>query len=614
MSRAPLLPLRDFFDDPVRTEARISPDGKRLAYLAPLDGRLNVWVRTVGQADDRPVTADRDRSIAMFRWLRDGRRILHAQDRGGDENFHLFVTDATLQGATSVDVTPFDGVRAELVALPRNAPATALVALNRRDPTQMDVWRLDLDSFDLALVATNPGNAMHFVADRDGRVRVCRREVAGGHHELLVATDDGGWRVLCHYDRDDRGYPLAVTPDGTGVWVNSAKGSDLARIVRLDLDTGTETLVDAHDEYDFWDVLVSDRTGELLAAIYRGHEGLITNALDDGFAEHLLRIGGLHDGDPMVVSADADETAFVVRFDADRDPGVTYLYRLDGGHADLLYRPYPRLRPADLAAMTPLTVTARDGLVLRCYVTLPVGADGGPLPTVFYIHGGPWDRDSWGYHPVVQALANRGFAVVQVNFRGSVGFGKSFVAAGEKEWGGRMHDDVLDVVDRVVADGIADPQRLGIAGASYGGYEALVAAAFTPEVFAAHYSIVGPSNLLTVLRSFPPYWKPLLENSFYRHCGHPDDPADATHLRERSPLFRADRIRGALGITQTVNDPRVPKHESDQIVDALRARGVDVDYLVIDGEGHGFQNAENRLRAFQHMDAFFTRHLGGRTA
>lgn len=610
---APYIPLRDFLDDPVRTEAQISPDGKRLAYLAPLDGRLNVWVRTVSEDDDRPVTRDTVRSIVAYRWARDGRHILHLQDRAGDENFHLFITDTTAEAPLSRDLTPFDGVRAELLALPANAPHTALVGLNRRDPTQMDVWRLDLDTGGLEMTCQNPGNAMYVVADRDGNVRGCRRELPGGHHEIVTPADDGDWRVIRRYDRDDRGNPIGVTPDGRGLWVNSADGSDLARLVRLDLETGDEEVVDSHPEYDLWDVLISDRTDDWLAALYRGHDGLVIHPSDAALATDLERLRGVHSGDPLLVSSDADESTFVVRFEDDRDPGATYLYRRDRGAAELLYRPYPRLQPDHLAPMQPVTVMSRDGWKLRCYLTVPLDVEPRLLPTVLHIHGGPWDRDSWGYHPVVQALANRGYAVLQINFRASVGFGKAFVAAGAKEWGAKMHEDVLDAVEWVVAEGIADPQRIAITGASYGGYEALVGLAFTPEVFAAGYSIVGPSNLVTLLESFPPYWRPFLENSFYRHCGHPDDPDDLELLRERSPLFRADRIVRPLGITQTTNDPRVPKRESDQIVAALHERGVDVDYLVIEGEGHGFANAENRLRAFEHMDTFLARHLGGRT-
>ena len=609
----PFVPLRDFLDDPVQTEAQVSPDGKQLAYLAPLEGRLNVWVRTIGGDDDYPVTTDRVRSIVSYRWVRDGRRLLHLQDQAGDENFHLYLTDLADPGAGSRDLTPFEGVRAELLALPRNAPHTALVGMNRRDPTQMDVWRVDLDTGDVRLVCTNPGNALYFVVDRDGWVRACRRELAGGHHEIVAPTDDGGWRVVRRYDRDDRGNPIAMTPDGEGLWVNSADGVDLARLVRLDLRTGEEHVVDSHGEYDLWDVLVSDRTDDWLAALYRGHDGLIIHPNGADVERDVRRLRAVHSGDPLITAADTDETTFVVRFEDDRDPSATYLYRRDTGDAELLYRPYPRLDPEHLAPMQPLTVKSRDGWPLRCYLTLPLGVEPRALPTVVHLHGGPWDRDSWGYHPVVQALANRGYAVLQVNFRASVGFGKRFVAAGVREWGGRMHDDVLDAVEHLIADGTADPQRVAITGASYGGYAALVGLAFTPEVFAAGYSIVGPSNLLTLLESFPPYWKPFLANSFIRHCGDPDDPDDVALMRERSPLFRADQIVRPLGITQTSNDPRVPKRESDQIVAALRDRGVDVDYLVIDGEGHGFANAENRLRAFEHMDAFLARRLGGRT-
>lgn len=619
----PLIPLRDFFDDPVRARAQVSPDGKRLAYLAPLDGRMNVWVRDVdGEGDDdRPATHDRVRSIASYRWTRDGERILHLQDTGGDENHHLFVTDATRPETTSRDLTPFDGVRTELLDLPKADHSTVLIAMNRREPTLMDVWRLDLETGELTLELQNPGALVDFVADDAGRVRVVRRQVEGGHHELLVRDDDGDLRLLRRYDRDDDGTPYALTPDGTGVWVRSAAGSDVARLVRVDLADGNEIVVDSHPDVDLEKPLVSDRTGELLGALYRTHDGLDLHPFDDDLAGDWRRLKELHAGDPLIGgidleprlgSADADESVLVVSFNDDRGPGVTYLYRRDTGEAQYLYRPYPKLDPAHLAPMRPVTITSPDGLPLRCYLTLPLGVPTGGLPTVLWVHGGPWARDLWGYNPVVQALANRGLAVLQVNYRGSIGFGKAFVAAAEKQWAGEMHDDLLDAVAWTVDEGIADPDRVAIAGGSYGGYAALVGASFTPDVFACAYSIVGPSNLLTLLRSFPPYWRPMLANTFHRHIGDPDDPDQVEDLKARSPLFRADAIVRPLGITQTVNDPRVTKQESDQIVDALRERGVDVDYLVIEGEGHGFVNGENRLRAFEHMEAFLTRHLGGR--
>lgn len=604
------IPLRDLLGDPVRAEAQLSPAGEHLAYLAPWRRRMNVWVRPLGSDDDRLITRDDTRSIPTFRWTRDGRQVLHLQDAAGDENFHLFITDVERGPDSTRNLTPFDGVRAELLALPYEAPGSALVGLNRRNPTEMDVWELELETGDLTLLARNPGRAMHFVSDREGNVRACRRELEGGHHELLV-LDDGQWQTLRRYDRDDRGIPLAVTPDSGRLWVDSADGSDTGRLVEVDLTTGEEVAtVDHHPEYDLWELVKSDRSGELLAAVYRGHAGLIIHPLDDHFARDLERLRQLHAGDPIILSSDDDETMFVVRFEDDRDPGVTYLYRRDSGDGELLYRPYPALDPSELAPMRPVTVTSRDDLPLRCYLTLPPGSGDEDLPAVLWVHGGPWDRDVWGYHPVIQALANRGYAVMQVNYRGSVGFGKAFVTAAVGEWAGRMHDDLLDAVDWLVNKRIADPERIAIAGESYGGYAALVGLAFTPEVFAAGYSIVGPSNLETVIRSFPPYWKPFLENSFYRHCGNPERPEDLEQLHERSPLFRADQIVRPLGITQTVNDPRVPKRESDQIVEALHNHGVDVDYLVIDEEGHGFQNAENRLRVYEHLLAFLNRHIG----
>ncbi len=608
MTTPPLIPLEDLFADPERSQVRPSPDGTRLGYLAPLDGRVNVWVRTLGKDDDRPVTHDRERSIQQWAWSRDG-RVLHLQDTAGDENTHLHVTD--LDTGETRDLTPWPGVRTDLLALPLRAPGTAVVMANRRDPSLFDVWHIPLDGGEPVLELENPGGVVGFACDAEGRVRVALRQIEGGHHELLARPPGGELAVLHRFDRDDDGHPLVVSEDGASVLVRSAEGSDLARLVRLDLGSAETEVVDAHDEAELEDLWLAwdDRP---LAAMYRTHAGLELRALDLGVADDLSRLRELAPGNPMIGAADAEDRRMVVSYEHDRDPGVHYLYDRATGAHEFLHRPYPRLTPEHLAPRRPVEIPSRDGLVLRSYLTLPLGLEPEGLPAVLLVHGGPWARDAWGWDPMAQLLANRGLAVLQVNYRGSTGFGKAFVAAAEKQWAGAMHDDLLDGKAWLVEQGIADPARVGIAGGSYGGYAALVGAAMTPEEFACAYSIVGPSNLLTLLRSFPPYWRPMLANSFTRHIGDPDDPAQEEDLKARSPLYSADRIVRPLGITQTVNDPRVTKQESDQIVDALRARGVDVDYLVIEGEGHGFANVENRLRAFAHMEAFLVRHLDGR--
>jgi len=609
----PLIPLSHLFDNPERALARLSPDGRRFSWLAPRDGVLNVWVSDVAGGDAVPVTDDRDRGVRSYLWSRDAARILYVQDVGGDENHHLLCVDAA-GGGPARDLTPFPGVRAGLIAAPRETPRHVLVSMNLRDRTLFDAYRLTLASGRLELVGRNPGNIIGWVADREGRLRAARAQTPEGDFELLVRdAEDAELRVVACYANEDGGHPFAFTPDGSRLWVGSARGSDLIRLVELDPADGSEREIDRDDEVDLSGPMISDVTGELLGTVYL-RDRLLAHIFDERLARDWEAIRALHPGDPRITGQDADETAFVVSFDDDRDPGATYFYDRTTGAARLLFRSRPWLDPATLASMRPVTITSRDGLALHSYLTLPLDAEPHGLPAVVLVHGGPWARDAWGYDPQAQFLANRGYAVLQVNYRGSTGFGKSFTHAAEHEFAGRMHDDLIDGVEWLVAEGIADRERIAIYGGSYGGYAALVGATFTPETFAAAISVVGPSSLVTLVRSFPPYWRPLLASTWFRYVGDPDDPAQLADLEARSPLNRVDAIRAPLLVIQGANDPRVTKAESDQIVAALRERGVEVEYLVKDDEGHGFVKPENRMDAYGAIERFLARHLGGRVA
>ena len=612
MALPPLIPLADFFDNPERALARVSPDGRWISYLAPDDGRLNAWVRARGEPDARPVTRDRDRGVRAYFWSRDSRLLLYPQDRGGDENAHLMAAEVGRPGSGDRDLTPWDGVRVGVVDLPRATPDRLLLTANRRDRSLFDVLRLDLRTGAVEAVAENPGHIVSWTADREGRVRAAFAQTPTGDGQVLVRDDEGGpFRVLAEYANEDGGAPYTFSPDGRELWVGSARGADRRRLVALDCASGAERVLDEDEEADLSGPVVSDRTGALLAAAYR-RDRLVVHAFDPAFGRDFTRLQALHSGDPSITGQDAEETTWVASFDDDRDPGATYLFDRASGRSEFLHRPRPWLRPEDLAPMTPVRIPARDGLVLHSYLTLPVGIPPRRLPTVLLVHGGPWARDAWGYDAEVQFLANRGYAVLQVNYRGSTGFGKAFLHAAEHEFAGKMHDDLIDGVRWAIAEGVADPARVGIYGGSYGGYAALVGATFTPDVFAAVVSYVGPSSLVTLIRSFPPYWRPMLEATWYRFVGDPDDPAELPDLEARSPLDRVDAIRAPLLVIQGANDPRVTKVESDQIVAALRARGVDVEYLVKDDEGHGFVKPENRLDAYRAVERFFARHLGGR--
>jgi dipeptidyl aminopeptidase/acylaminoacyl peptidase len=607
----PLIPLRHLFDNPERALARLSPDGRRLSWLAPREGVLNVWVRDIGGGEAVPVTDDRDRGVRSYMWSRDSRRILYSQDVGGDENSHVLAVDAAGGGRVR-DLTPFPGVRAGLIDAPRATPGHVLVSMNLRDRTLFDAYRLTLATGRIALVGRNPGNVIGWLADREGRLRAARAQTPAGDFQLLVRDhEDERMRVVAEYANEDGGHPFAFTPDGRRLWVGSARGVDLMRLVELDPADGSERVIDSDDEVDLSGPVVSDRTGELLGAVYL-RDRVVMHAFDADLARDWERVRALHPGDPRITGQDAAETMWIVSFDDDRDPGATFLFRRATGASELLHRSRPWLDPATLAPMQPVTIAARDGLPLRSYLTLPLDAEPRGLPAVLVVHGGPWARDAWGYDPQAQLLANRGYAVLQVNYRGSTGFGKRFMHAAEREFAGRMHDDLIDGVEWLVAQGIADRGRIAIYGGSYGGYAALVGAAFTPGVFAAAISVVGPSSLVTLVRSFPPYWRPLLASTWFRYVGDPDDPDQLADLEARSPLNRVDDIVAPLLVVQGANDPRVTKAESDQIVEALRRRGVAVEYLVKDDEGHGFVKPENRMEMYAAVERFLARHLGGR--
>jgi dipeptidyl aminopeptidase/acylaminoacyl peptidase len=612
MPPPPLIPLRHLFDNPERAGARLSPDGRTISYLAPRDGVLNVWVEDRDGGAARPVTDDRDRGIRSYFWSRDGRYLQYLQDRGGNEDTHVYAVDPARPDVVR-DLTPFDGVRAGIVAAPRATPRHVLVSMNLRDRSVFDVYRLALSTGRRALVARNPGNVIAWTADRQGRLRAAYAQTPAGDYTVLVRDDEAGeFRVVAEYGNEDRGIVFGFTQAGDRLWVGSARGSDLLRLVLLDPATGAEEEVDADDEADLSGPVVSDRTGTLLAAFYL-RDRVVVHPHDAGFARDWEAVRRLHGGDPVISGQDAEETTWIVGFDDDRDPGATYLFDRRTHEARFLYRPRPWLSPDHLAPMEPVRITSRDGLTLRAYLTLPVGVPREGLPAVLLVHGGPWSRDSWGFDPQAQFLANRGYAVLQVNYRGSTGFGKAFAHAAEREFAGRMHDDLIDGADWLVDRGYADPARLGIYGGSYGGYAALVGVTFTPDVFAAAVSYVGPSSLVTLVRSFPAYWRPLLASTWYRYVGDPDDPDDLADMERRSPLNLVDRIRTPLLVIQGANDPRVTQRESDQIVAALRARGVDVEYIVKDDEGHGFVKPENRMEAYGAIERFFARHLGGRT-
>lgn len=603
-----LVPREVLFGNPSRVAPKISPDGAHTSYLSPVDDVLNVWVGTTGADDHRPVTRDRDRGVRAYLWGWDNRTILYVQDEGGDENWRLYATD--IEALTTRLLTPFDGVQARLAAYRRRFPDEVIIALNKDDPAHHDAYHLDLRTSELTVRARNPGNVVQWIVDADLQIRGATAATPDGGFELLVRDDEGGdWRSAVTWVGDDSLSSRAVgfTPDGRGMYVVDSRDRQAAALVRLSLTDGSVDLLAEDPRYDVARTIIHPDTRAVQAVAFQRARPE-WQVLDEDAAPDFEAAMALEPGDFNLIDRTAADDVWLLALVQDAGPVSYYSFDRASGSGTFLFYHRPELADAGLVAMEPVELTARDGLTLHGYLTRPAG-EAGPLPMVLNVHGGPWHRDVWGYDPEAQWFANRGYACLQVNYRGSTGYGKTFLNAGDREWGGRMHDDLVDAVHWAIDEGIADPDRVAIYGGSYGGYAALVGATFTPELFCCAVDIVGPSNLITFIQSVPAYWEAFLE-ILYRRVGHPE--RDADFLRDRSPLFKVDRIAIPLLIAQGANDPRVKQSESEQIVAALKEKGIDHEYLVFPDEGHGFAKPENRLEFYAAAEAFLARYLGGR--
>ncbi|HEY1643634.1 MAG TPA: S9 family peptidase [Streptosporangiaceae bacterium] len=636
-----LIPLPVLFGNPERVSPGISPDGTQLAWIAPHEGVLNVWLAPVSRQDGvdlaaaRVMTDDTDRGIRQFDWAHDGRHLLYIQDTGGDENWRLH--DVDIQTMEHRDLTPFDGVQTQLIAMERKLPNEILVGLNRDNPQLHDVYRLDLASGELTKELDNPGFA-GWVADPQLQVRAAIAPQPDGGFVLMVrdgeqdggtggaaaageseaspaAADAGGpagWRPLLTVPGEDAGGTNFVdfSGDGQSLLMTSSVGAQTARLTRVDIATGAVEVLAEDPVADVGGVRTDPDTREpQIVSVVKSRAEYIV--LDPSVADDLAAIRDLNHGDPIFLSADDDDSVWLVGFTVDDGPIPYYAYDRATKTAQFLFEQRPELSRYELAAMEPFSFTARDGVTVHGYLTFPAGAERSGLPAVLNVHGGPWARDMWGWNPEAQWLANRGYLCIQVNFRGSTGYGKQFLNAGDREWGAAMQDDLSDAVAHAVSQGWADPARVAIYGGSYGGYAALAGATFTPDLYCCAVDIVGPSNLITLIKSVPPYWAPMIAQ-FHRRVGNPD--TEEEFLWSRSPLSRAEDIRIPLLIAQGANDPRVKQAESEQIVAALQKAGIPHDYMLFPDEGHGFAKPENRLRFYAAADQFLARYLGGRAA
>jgi dipeptidyl aminopeptidase/acylaminoacyl peptidase len=574
---------------------------------------MNVWVAPAGAdgvdwAQARMVTDDTDRGIRMFTWAHDGRHVLYLRDTGGDENWRLH--DVDLETMQRRDLTPFDEVATQIIAAEKKVPTEILIGLNRDNPQLHDVYRVDLVSGELVKEVENPG-FIGWIADAQLVVRAgIQPQPDGGAVVMVRDSAAEEWRQLLAIDAEDAltTGPLAFSEDGASLLAESSVGADTARLVRIDLASGDVEVLAEDPEADVTGVRLHPDTREPQIVTFLKDRSEY-QVLDPSVAPDLAAIRALHPGDPSLVGADNADATWLVGFTNDAGAVPYFSYDRETRSGRFLFEHQPELSHYELAPMEPFSFTSRDGLTIHGYATFPPEAERTGLPMVLNVHGGPWARDAWGYDAEAQWLANRGYLSVQVNFRGSTGYGKAFVNAGDREWGGRMQDDLVDAVAFAVGQGWADPARVAIYGGSYGGYAALAGATFTPDLFRCAVDIVGPSNLKTLIETIPPYWAPMVAQ-FHRRVG---DPAvDAEFLWSRSPLSRVSSIRIPLLIAQGANDPRVKQAESEQIVAALREAGIDHEYLLFPDEGHGFAKPENRLRFYAAAERFLARHLGGR--
>ena len=622
----PLIPREDLFGDPEKAAAKVSPNGRWLAWLAPVNGVLNVWVAPIGDpAAAVPITADTKRGISIYLWAFDGVHLVYMQDEGGNENWRHYAVD--IEKRTVKDLTPFPDVRAELAGRSRKIREEMLITLNKRDPRYPDLFRVNLTTGALALVAENPGFDS-FEADEDFTPRVAVKITPNAGAEILRRKGQG-WESWLLIPPEDLLTTNILTLDEAGktLFMSDARGRNTAALTRVDIATGDTSLLAEDMRADLGGIITDDLGGiitdndthEPLAyqVNYERNEYRVLGTKLQADIEFLSRAFG---GEWSLGSRSEDDRLWTIGVSSDVEPASSYLYDRRAKTLTKLFDARPKLVGAPLSAMHPAVIEARDGLKLVSYLTLPKGSDQNqaghpdtPLPMVLYVHGGPWARDSFGYESYHQWLANRGYAVLSVNFRGSTGFGKAFLNAGDKEWGRKMDDDLLDAVAWAIRKRIADPARIAIFGGSYGGYATLVGMTRDADTYACGVDLFGVSELERFLATIPPYWT-AFRPQFLKALGSPDTEEGRALLKERSPLYQADRIKKPMLVAQGLNDARVKKEQSDLILETLKSKDIPVTYLLYNDEGHGFDKPESNISFVAITESFLGKCLGGRVA
>ncbi|HEX8288208.1 MAG TPA: S9 family peptidase [Pyrinomonadaceae bacterium] len=617
----PLIDREVFFDNPEIAGAQISPDGNYIAFRKPYKGTLNIWVKKTDEPFEkaRPLTNRTDRPIPNFFWSRDGKYILFVQDKGGDENYNVYAVnpaDSPASGAdvpTARNITEAQNVRAIIQEVPRSDADTIYVGLNERDKAWHDIYKVKISTGERTLLTENKDRLQGVIFDNADKMRLAIRNPPNGDTEILL-LDSEKPKVIYSCDVFETCSPVRFHKDNKRVYISTNKGeTDLTRLILLDVATGKEEVVEADPmkRVDLSGTSFSDLTNEIIATVYTDDRNRIYFKDKKFEADYNYIKKKLGDREINFNSGTNDETKYIISTYSDTDPGTVWLYNRKTKNLSTLYQVREKLPRQFMAEMKPVRYKSSDGMEIPAYLTLPKGIPAKNLPAVIVPHGGPWARDFWGYNSFAQFLANRGYAVLQPNFRSSTGYGKKFLNAGNNEWGQKMQDDLTWGVRYMVEQGIADPKRIGIMGGSYGGYATLAGVTFTPDLYAAAVAIVAPSNLKTLLESIPPYWE-AGRVIFYKRMGDPNTSEGKAQLERQSPLTHAAKIKTPLLVVQGANDPRVNKRESDQIVIALRERNYPVEYLVAPDEGHGFARPVNNMAMIAAAEKFLAKHLGGR--
>lgn len=608
-----LIPRTVLFGNPERMKPKLSPDAEHIAYVAPVDSVLNLWIMDADGSEARQLTYDTNRGVSKYFWAENGTDILYMQDQAGEENTHVYRLNVETEEVT--DLTPFEEVKAYVSATDRDQPNTVIIEMNRNNPMFFDVYSCDLETGELTLLQENPGTTedgcmvLAYMTDEDLNIRgMATIDPEDGTIVFyLKDVDAEEWEEFVSFSALDTVSPQRFSEDGRGIYYESNLESNTTKLFYQDLDSGEITEI-AHDSLaDIGSVSFDPFTGKPIAVSFHYLRRNV-EVLDPSIQEDYDFLIDFHPGDFSVTSRDNADSTWIVVYFTPQSPAIYYLYDRTTRSMMYLFNAIPALDDYQLAEVEPLLIPARDGLVLPSYLTLPLDAGEEPLPMVLYVHGGPWYRDFYGYEPFAQLLADRGFAVLQVNFRASTGFGKEHLNAGNKEWGGLMQDDLTDAVNWAIDQGFADPDRVVIMGGSYGGYATLAGVTFTPDLYCAGVDFFGPSNLITFRETVPPYWKPMGAIMDIR-VGDMDE--DSLMLEERSPLNYVENITVPMLIVQGANDPRVVQVESDQMVEALRDNGNEVYYIVYENEGHGFAIEANRLEFAGRIEEFLYNHVPG---